>query len=143
MEIASRTFYRAELERLLIGPRNYRRSSWRPRCRSRGSLRWFVLFAALLLLFGHDCLLPGVADATAVADTGSRDAHHDEHGSTLSGCEVTAVKASLSTVSPPIIAESVSPPLGPVAGALATTQRPASDHLTGLPLFLRHASLLI
>jgi len=102
-----------------------------------------VCVASLLVIFGHQCLLLGVAHAAPPAETTSDHGHGDDHRADLNDCEILAVKVSLPTEASPIALTIVPHDVIPVAAPLTLPDGPRSPHVSRAPLFLLHASLLI
>jgi len=121
------------------------KSSWfRVRAASHGKMFGLaVCVASLLVIFGHQCLLLGVAHATPPAATTSDHGHGDDHRADLNDCEILAVKVSLPTEGSPIAATIVPHLVIPVAAPLTASEGSRTPHTSRTPLFLLYGSLLI
>ena len=102
-----------------------------------------VCVVSLLVIFGHQCLLLGVAHAAPPAEKTSDHGHGDDHRADLKGCEILAVNVSLPTEASPVTVTVVPHLVIPVAAPFAVPEGSPSPHVSRTPLFLLHTSLLI
>ncbi len=109
-------------------------------------LRWLAPMLGFLLVLGHACELPAVADFLSHA---AEDVHHsaDDHADeSLISCDAVGVPSSTGSLHLGLgldLADGVAV-AGPVPARLMVSSRDDSDRTLGRPpLFLLHASLRI
>jgi len=116
-------------------------------CRLRSVPRWLAPGLVFLLVLGHACELPALAElgSDAAEDTHPSADHHEDEN--LISCDAVGVPSSagyLLQPGPGLGVVEVLPVTPPVPGRLIFSSQESSKRLLSRPpLFLLHASLLI
>jgi hypothetical protein len=115
-------------------------------CRLRLMPRWLTPVLVFLLVLGHACELPALAELVSHATEATHHSTDDHSDEDLISCDAVGVPSGSGhlQLGPGLAVAEVAPVAGPVPVRLIISSLEGSKRLPSRPpLFLLHASLLI
>jgi hypothetical protein len=114
--------------------------------RAGGVIRWGIVVAAIAVLLGHICAVPGDAEPALLLHDHAANAEHEDgtDGDAVHAGSCEMARASAAPSSSPVLSWSALPSQEVSVQRLERVSAlPVAPHATSPPLFLVHAALLI